>query len=60
MHVSFCVSSGGRRRITHVSSDLSTLLLLISDMPFKHPLTGGGVAEGGADVGGYMRVVPAC
>lgn len=24
MHVSFCVSSGGRRRIMHVPSDLST------------------------------------
>lgn len=37
----------------HVCSDLSALFLLIPDIPFKYPLTGGGEQwRGGVGVGG--------
>lgn len=57
MHVSFCVSSrgGGEKGIMHVYSDLSThFSSLISDIPFKYPLTDTerGEREGGGWVGG--------
>lgn len=65
MHVSFCVSSrgGGETGIMHVYSDLSThFSSLISDIPFKYPLTDTerGEREGRTEDGGPTVLISAC